>query len=827
MFVPESINRRIRIGLVLLAAGIGFASAQTDTFTPTPTSTKTFTCTSTNSKTRTSTSTPTRTNTAGWTQTPTGTWNSATTVPTTNPTTLPCALVVMAGNPVALANNTYDLCSLDVQAGATLFIGGAVTLNITGDANVDGVILGTGYGYGSAYALNGPGRGGGLGTSGGGGGHGGMGGRGGELLSPSKGGKTYDSATNPTQMGSEGGLNSYQSGAGGAALIVHMPAGSMTINGSILMNGDQDRLALSNGRGGGGAGGTVSIDADGLYGSGRISENGGAPCFASSLCGSGPGGGGRIRICTVKTDTHSVSMSVYAGPHGSLCQEYETYGQGGTIYDCHWPTPTETHTFTNTPGSYTSTTTRTNTATATCTFSSTNTPTATNTPTSTRIKTATATATSTGCIKTCIYPTPVPGTASATGPVTVADVEFGNCMIDKYCGKIVTGFTLTFTLSGNLPSEIIEVQLYNPGGTVATSTLTATGSPGVYNVVYSGLDIIVGSGSYQVVLITTPQASGTVSYGSWWINSLHGHQVGYTGDYIVLWNISGTANSVNITAAATPTRTNTASTTTTSTATQTSTFTPTFTRTATNSHTVTPPLTPSATGSATASATASRTSTVSSTPTGTASMTSTATQTSTNTLSRTYTPTNTRTNSPTPTSTLTRTFTRTYTNSPTFTSTNTLTPTPSMTSSETSTETPIWSPTSTDTPTGTATPPWSAMEGPQVVKALSYPNPIQVAGPVSLYYEVSGETAAVSALSAAPRGAYDATAKVTLKISTRSGRVIWQTSLTGVKAGGNSYPWNTRDLKNAPIANGVYYHTATISGKDQSSTKTSPLVILR
>jgi hypothetical protein len=98
---------------------------------------------------------------------------------------------------------------------------------------------------------------------------------------------------------------------------------------------------------------------------------------------------------------------------------------------------------------------------------------------------------------------------------------------------------------------------------------------------------------------------------------------------------------------------------------------------------------------------------------------------------------------------------------------------------------------------------------------------------VSLYYEVAGETAAMSALSAAPRGAYDATAKVTLKIATRSGRVIWQTSLTGVKAGGNSYGWDVLDLKNAPIANGVYYYTVVVEGAGTRSSKTSPLVILR
>jgi hypothetical protein len=119
------------------------------------------------------------------------------------------------------------------------------------------------------------------------------------------------------------------------------------------------------------------------------------------------------------------------------------------------------------------------------------------------------------------------------------------------------------------------------------------------------------------------------------------------------------------------------------------------------------------------------------------------------------------------------------------------------------------------------------MEGPQVLLALSYPNPLQTAGPVSLYYEVAGEKAGLSAQSLAPAGAYNATAHVTLRIATRSGRVIWQTSLTGVKAGGNSYSWDVLDLKNAPIANGLYYYTATVSHQGKISFKTAPLIILR
>jgi hypothetical protein len=114
-----------------------------------------------------------------------------------------------------------------------------------------------------------------------------------------------------------------------------------------------------------------------------------------------------------------------------------------------------------------------------------------------------------------------------------------------------------------------------------------------------------------------------------------------------------------------------------------------------------------------------------------------------------------------------------------------------------------------------------------LLTTVAYPNPLVSGETINLYYEVSGETAGVSAQALAPAGAYDPSARVALKITTRTGRVIWQTSLTGVKAGGNSYGWDVLDLKNAPLANGVYFYTVTVSGKDQTSTKTAPLVILR
>lgn len=222
-----------------------------------------------------------------------------------------CALDVASGS-VTLTNTNVTYCSVSIASGATLFIEGAVTINVTGNVDIEGVVFGDGYGYGSTYALSGgPGAGGVGSSSGGGGGHGGSGGSGGVDLTHTgagPGGPANDNPLNPVLMGSAGG----DGGAGGAAFILNVPTGSVTINGTIDMNG----TGTFGGDGGGGAGGTVNITAQSIGFNGFINANGAPGGLGGN--GGGGGGGGLILLCpTLSPLTGSGSQSVRGGMGGA------------------------------------------------------------------------------------------------------------------------------------------------------------------------------------------------------------------------------------------------------------------------------------------------------------------------------------------------------------------------------------------------------------------------------------------------------------------------------------------------------------------------------
>jgi hypothetical protein len=56
---------------------------------------------------------------------------------------------------------------------------------------------------------------------------------------------------------------------------------------------------------------------------------------------------------------------------------------------------------------------------------------------------------------------------------------------------------------------------------------------------------------------------------------------------------------------------------------------------------------------------------------------------------------------------------------------------------------------------------------------------------------------------------------------------LWTYKVQGVKIGANSYHWNGRDFKNAPLANGLYLYTATLERGGYSFTKRAPIVIVK
>ena len=167
--------------------------------------------------------------------------------------------------------------------------GNQVLLTIAGDCYLDASsrldVSGKGYG---------PAGGPGAGTSavfcqdGGGAGYGG---NGGNSLGGRAGGICYGSLTFPTDLGSGGGNNnSGLGGAGGGAIRLNI-SGNLTLNGSILANGNVGASVC--GGGGGGSGGSIYLTAATLAGSGVISASGGN---AGALNNSGGGGGGRIAV---------------------------------------------------------------------------------------------------------------------------------------------------------------------------------------------------------------------------------------------------------------------------------------------------------------------------------------------------------------------------------------------------------------------------------------------------------------------------------------------------------------------------------------------------
>ena len=218
-------------------------------------------------------------------------------------------------------SNVATLYPLPAGSSPTSF---GPTLNLTGNLMVaaNSTIAGNGLGYNAGLTTaNGYGPGNGVydavNGAGSGGGHGGAGGN--TAAGGGNGGDAYDSATNPTLIGSGGGGGSggWWGGDGGGA-ITTVSAGQVNIAGTINMGGNNSPLY----RGGGGAGGTVNISANTIIGAGSVSANGGT---GGNDGGSG-GGGGRIAMYYITSSSYSGTRTV-AGGSGSA-----NAGATGTNY---------------------------------------------------------------------------------------------------------------------------------------------------------------------------------------------------------------------------------------------------------------------------------------------------------------------------------------------------------------------------------------------------------------------------------------------------------------------------------------------------------------
>ncbi len=181
---------------------------------------------------------------------------------------------------------------------------------------------------------------------------------------------------------------------------------------------------------------------------------------------------------------------------------------------------------------------------------------------------------------------------------------------------------------------------------------------------------------------------------------------------------------------------------------------------------------------------------------------------------------------PTPTSTVAETHTRTLTPTLTSTPTSTLTPTRTPTPFYTSTPTYSFTPTATTSATGTTTVeilPSSLVDS-ALVEVLPYPNP-STDGTADLSYVVDGSVITGSALR--PGTAVQSDATVILRIFTRSNRLLWTHKVQGVRDGRNVYHWDGKDFEGAPLANGLYYYTATLERSGYEVTKKTALFIMK
>jgi len=186
------------------------------------------------------------------------------------------------------------------------------TLEIDGTSRID--VTGRGYRGGTSNADPGRTAGNTAGSNkGAGGSHGGLGSvyDSSGVITPS-----YDSLSNPTDLGSGGGTwSGLVGGAGGGRVLI--TATSIALDGAIKANG----AASGGSAAGDGAGGTINISAGSLTGAGILQADGGG--------GTGTGGGGgRIAIVTSGAFTLPPAGITTLGGKGQFGQR----GGTGTIF---------------------------------------------------------------------------------------------------------------------------------------------------------------------------------------------------------------------------------------------------------------------------------------------------------------------------------------------------------------------------------------------------------------------------------------------------------------------------------------------------------------
>lgn len=195
---------------------------------------------------------------------------------------------------IATSLLTLNFNDITIETGGRLV--GNITLNATGNVVMQSgsQFLANNLGHVGVSGGNGNGPGGGIAAGGNGGSGGSYGGVGGTKSGGGAASATYGSLTNPVDLGSAGGAGGVGGNGGGAVRI--NATGSVTMNGTVSVNGQVGGSTNCTGAGGG-SGGSIWITGSSVSGSGSLSANGGngGPNGCGGQTGMG-GGGGRIAI---------------------------------------------------------------------------------------------------------------------------------------------------------------------------------------------------------------------------------------------------------------------------------------------------------------------------------------------------------------------------------------------------------------------------------------------------------------------------------------------------------------------------------------------------
>jgi hypothetical protein len=232
------------------------------------------------------------------------------------------SLVIQSGG--SLTTNAGEWASIALGGSVTVETGGAILGNLTSISVTDfeiksgATVRAEGLGYaGGAICTKGSGTGGGLmvncGQGGAGGSHGGGGGAG--ASGTNLGGTTYGDAALPVDFGSGGsGTNNAVGGNGGGALWFDV-SGTLTVDGSLSVNGLDGAVGYASG--GGGSGGSLHLAMGTLKGSGTIAAKGGNGGTSSQDGGGGGGGRIAVHVGTSYQFAGTIAVDGGLGPQGA------------------------------------------------------------------------------------------------------------------------------------------------------------------------------------------------------------------------------------------------------------------------------------------------------------------------------------------------------------------------------------------------------------------------------------------------------------------------------------------------------------------------------